>query len=106
MLHQYRHHKCWSEWSGKAKVGVVTAVVLGIPGIFALCGVVTMALWNALMPQLFRLPSIGFWQALGLLALSHILFKGAGGRAVRSHWRKRQVWRHMQEDQAAGLEHV
>lgn len=98
-------HKHWSQCSGKAKVGVIAAAALGIPALFALCGVVTMALWNALMPQLFKLPSIGFWQALGLLALSHILFKGAGGRAMRGHWRRRQIWRRMQEEQGPGLEH-
>jgi hypothetical protein len=106
MLHQTRHHKRWAEWSTKAKAGVLMGILLGLPGIFALCGVITMALWNALMPELFRLPSIGFWQALGLLALSHILFKGAGGRAARNHWRKREVWRHMQEDTAAKPEHA
>jgi hypothetical protein len=104
MLHQRRHHGHWAEWSTKAKVGVVTAALLGIPGLFALCGVITMTLWNALMPDLFRLPSIGFWQSLGLLALSHILFKGVGGHAARSHWRKREVWRRMQGEPQANPE--
>jgi hypothetical protein len=39
-------------------------------------------LWNLLMPHLFGLPSIGFWQAVGLMALSWLLFggwRGAGG---------------------------
>jgi hypothetical protein len=59
---------------------------------------VTMWLWNALMPGIFRLPAIGFWQALGLLALSHLLFRSGGTRrAARNHWRRRQVWKHMQE---------
>ena len=31
--------------------------------------------WNWLMPQLFNLPLITFWQALGLLILSSALFK-------------------------------
>jgi len=102
-----RQHKRWSEWSAAAKVGVVAAAVVGIPSIFALCGLVTMWLWNALMPVIFGLPAIGFWQALGLLALSHILFKGGGTRrAARSHWRKRQVWKHMQEPQTASPEHA
>ncbi len=33
-----------------------------------------MALWNALMPVLFNLQAIGFWQAMGLLVLSRLLF--------------------------------
>lgn len=39
-------------------------------------------LWNMLMPHLFGLPLIGFWQAVGLMALSWLLFGGwrcAGG---------------------------
>lgn len=43
-------------------------------------------LWNMLMPHLFGLPSIGFWQAVGLMALSWLLFggwRGAGGFAGR-----------------------
>jgi hypothetical protein len=45
-------------------------------GIF---GLVTSGLWNLLMPHLFGLPVISFWQALGLLALSRILFGSHGG---------------------------
>lgn len=43
-------------------------------------------LWNLLMPQLFGLPAIGFWQAVGLLGLSWLLFggwRGAGGLGGR-----------------------
>jgi hypothetical protein len=71
-----RQHKTWSEWSAGAKASAIAAAAVGVPGLFALCGLVTMWLWNALMPEIFKLPSIGLWQALGLLALSHILFKG------------------------------
>jgi hypothetical protein len=44
----------------------------------ALGGWIVMLLWNWLLPGIFRLPPIGFWQALGLLALSRILFGGFG----------------------------
>lgn len=52
-----------------------------------------MSLWNALLPGIFAVRAITFWQALGLLVLSKLLFGGfrpygAGGR----HWR-----RHMAE---------
>ena len=40
---------------------------------------VTMLLWNALMPGIFGIASINFWQALGLLVLGRILFSGIGG---------------------------
>jgi hypothetical protein len=40
-----------------------------------LFGVPVMILWNLLMPDIFGLPVIGFWQAFGLNLLSSILFK-------------------------------
>lgn len=39
-------------------------------------GFVVMSLWNALMPGIFGLRTISFWQALGLWALSKVLFGG------------------------------
>lgn len=39
-----------------------------------------MLLWNNLMPELFSLKKISFWQALGLLALCRILFGNFGGK--------------------------
>ena len=39
---------------------------------------VVMLLWNWLMPAIFDLAVINFWQALGLLALARILFGGFG----------------------------
>jgi hypothetical protein len=44
-----------------------------------IAGLVTLALWNALMPSILGLPTIGFWQALGLLLLSRLLFGRFGG---------------------------
>nr|WP_241763982.1 hypothetical protein [Winslowiella toletana] len=53
-----------------------------------------MLLWNALLPDIFGVKSISFFQALGLLILSKILFggfRGHGlfgrhGRELREHW--------------------
>ncbi len=46
-------------------------------------GFVLSGLWNALMPAIFGLPAISFWQALGLFLLSRILFGNFGGRGRR-----------------------
>ena len=79
----------------------------------ALAGAVTMALWNVLLPALFGWPTLGFWQALGLLLLSKMLFgsfrggRGGGGR----HWRARMAerWEGMSEEERArfraGMKH-
>jgi membrane protein required for beta-lactamase induction len=44
----------------------IVIVILGYP---------LMLLWNWLMPVIFGLPEITFWQAIGLNLLSTILFK-------------------------------
>lgn len=44
-----------------------------------LFGVLTMVLWNWLVPSLFNGPHIQFAEALGLLLLGKILFGGWGG---------------------------
>ena len=50
----------------------------------ALGGAIVLQLWNWLLPPIFGLPVITFWQALGLLALCRILFGGFGGRGFSS----------------------
>ncbi|MGA7590151.1 MAG: hypothetical protein WBW02_06555, partial [Candidatus Sulfotelmatobacter sp.] len=42
-------------------------------------GFVVMSLWNWLMPSLFGWHLINFWQAVGVLILSKILFGGFRG---------------------------
>lgn len=51
-------------------------ILLAFLAFIAVGGAVVMALWNWLLPSLFGLPLVTFWQALGLLALSRILFGG------------------------------
>ena len=57
------------------KVLVVTAITIGTLVLVAIIlGLPLMLLWNWLMPSLFNLPMISFWQAVGLNLLSGILF--------------------------------
>jgi hypothetical protein len=57
-----------------------------------LVGYVVMLLWNALMPAIFGLKTIGYWQAVGLLILSKIFFGSFRGRPNHS-----TRWRHSLE---------
>jgi Ca2+/H+ antiporter, TMEM165/GDT1 family len=53
-----------------------------------------MNLWNWLMPALFGWHLINFWQALGILVLSKILFGGFRGHPGRHiYWRRRMMER-------------
>jgi hypothetical protein len=68
-------------------------IVLAFLAFMAIGGAIVMALWNWLLPSLFGLPVVTFWQALGLLALSRILFGGVrlSGRrhGMGGGWRTR-----------------
>ena len=85
-------------------------IVMGFGALFigamALFAFVTMSLWNWLIPVIFGLPLISFWQAVGLLILAKILFGGfgRGGRhGGRRHWRGRMKrrWMNMSPEQRA-----
>jgi hypothetical protein len=52
-----------------------------------------MWLWNRLMPAIFGLHAIRFWQALGLLVLSKILFGFRGWPGFGGRWRMRLIQR-------------
>jgi hypothetical protein len=68
-----------------------------VVALFFALGFVVMALWNWLMPPIFGLHTITYWQAYGLLILSKILFgglRGGGGKCSGGHnWRNRMAER-------------
>jgi hypothetical protein len=59
-------------------VAVAIQVIIAFILFIAIGGVAVLELWNWLLPPLFGAPQIGFLQALGILALSRILFGGSG----------------------------
>ena len=61
--------------------GIALFLLIAIAGF----GSAVLYLWNWLMPALFGLPAITFWQAVGLLALSWLLLGGWRGFG-RGHW--------------------
>ena len=69
------------------------AVFVAVLAVVAVLSFAVMLLWNSLVPELFHGPPLQFWQALGLLLLSRILFGGLRGRGGwHGHWRQR-MWR-------------
>jgi len=85
-------------------VKILGRIALGIIAI-AIFSVVVMLLWNQLLPSIFGIVAINFWQALGILILSKILFGGFGfGRHNFRHNhehrnRIRDRWMKMSEEE-------
>jgi hypothetical protein len=71
----------------------------------AVFGFLVMSLWNWLIPALFGGKLITFWQAVGVLALSRILFggmfrRGAFGDRQRA---RRAIWERLTPEEREKL---
>lgn len=83
---------------------IVGFIVLAIV-VTAALGYVVMLLWNNVLTAVVTSVSvITFWQALGLLILSKILFggfKGGWGRHRGGHWKHemKEKWQHMSPEE-------
>ena len=90
----------WEERSLPQKIGLGILFAVGGIAMLAVFGLVVMLLWNWLMPDLFGLRTITYWQSWGVLILSWILFKGPNmsqSNASTERKRKRELRRAMQE---------
>ncbi|OPL17778.1 MAG: hypothetical protein AVO35_08960 [Candidatus Aegiribacteria sp. MLS_C] len=81
--------------SGPAKAAkIVVMVIIGLVGLAILAlvfGVFVKLLWNALMPAIFGLPEISFWQGVGIVVLAHIIFGGDHGHRYEKRSSKRRL---------------
>jgi fatty acid desaturase len=70
--------------------GILFGAVAGTAFTFAL-----LLLWNWLMPLIFGLGILTFWQALGLFALSKILFGSGGHHSGSSYYKynREKYWK-------------
>jgi hypothetical protein len=65
---------------------------------------VTMLLWNWLMPAIFGLPLLSYWQATGILVLARLLFGGIGhhgpfGHGLNRGNKLREKWQNMTDEE-------
>jgi hypothetical protein len=97
----------WEDRSLPEKIFVVIGfAILGI-GLLFLFGYVVMLLWNWLMPEIFGLKTLTYWQAWGMLALSCILFGrigGSGASGSSDRKRKRKLRTYMREQECKEVE--
>jgi hypothetical protein len=57
--------------------------ILAFLAVIAVFSAAAMLLWNALMPDIFWLPALNYWQAAGIVVLARILFGGLGSGLSR-----------------------
>ncbi len=75
----------WLQLNGIAWVGIV------------------LLLWNAVVPDVFGAPTLTYWQAVGLLLLTQILFRGIGRWHASHHPSARDRWKHKLEEKLAAM---
>ncbi len=87
----------WEDRSLPQKIAA--GIALGILGIafLALCGWMLMSLWNWLMPDIFGLKTIDYWQAWGLFILSMIFFHGGSSSGSNGRRSERKRKRHLRQ---------
>lgn len=86
-------------------VGIIIGVLIFIPIVLFGFGEAVLHLWNWLMPMLFHLPVISFWEGVGLMCLGWLLFGGlrglSGARAGyrgHGHCRMPERWEQRWDD--------
>jgi len=76
-MSNYFKHKMRGKSIGEI-IGWIILGVIAVVGLAILFGFIIMWLWNWIMPEIFGLTTITYWQAVGIFILSKILLGGFG----------------------------
>lgn len=93
MTHHWRHRGP-GRW---IKFGILFVVFATLAAF--VFGYVAMSLWNWLMPALFGLKTLDYWQAVGLLVLSWIFFGRFRGMGHHGRHRLAERWMRMSPEE-------
>jgi hypothetical protein len=89
-------------------IWIAPLAILGMILFTFIGGQIVLLLWNWLLPPLFGVSQISFWQALGILVLCRILFGGFGmngsGGSHRRHRASDRIADRVAERVAARLD--
>lgn len=67
-------------------------IPLAIAAFVSLASFLVMQLWNNLLPDIFHITTITFWQAMGIFILCKILFGfGNGGGRGKGNWMRHRM---------------
>lgn len=67
-----------------AEIGFGAIIIALVAFILAI--LIVQFIWNAVMPDVFGTKEISFWQTVGLLILTNILFGGHCNAVTLSHY--------------------
>jgi hypothetical protein len=70
--------------------GLVLLGVIAAAGFALAFGYFVQLLWNWLMPPIFGLKTISYWQAFGLVVLAKLIFGGVLGRGDHDRGRRKE----------------
>jgi hypothetical protein len=94
----------------RSRFGKAIMILLCVSAFVVLFTFIVMSLWNAILPAVLGVKTISFWQAMGILVLSKILFGGFGGwrhkgEHFKDRWKKRmqQKWAAMTPEEREKL---
>jgi Ca2+/H+ antiporter, TMEM165/GDT1 family len=91
----------------RPRIGKVFMILFFVTAFISLFSFIVMSLWNAILPQVLHVTTITFWQAMGILVLSKILFGGFGGWGHKKHeWKRKiqQKWQGMTPEEREKFE--
>ena len=75
------------------RVGMIIGGVVLAAALALLFGLLVMVLWNWIMPEVFGLSPLTYWQSWGIVLLAHILFKAGGHRDQNHHRSRDEEWK-------------
>ena len=80
---------------------IIFLILVVAPLAIFVFGMIIMLLWNRVLVPVLHVSEITFWQGLGLLVLSKILFGSFGNRGTArgDEWRRKMMWKHMTPEQ-------
>ena len=82
----------------KKMIWLIPVGIVAVAAFVGLGGWIVEQLWNWLLPPMFGLHQVTFWQALGILVLCRILFGGFGMQGSGESKMRRRGCRRMREN--------
>ncbi len=91
----YHYHHGGPAYAIRAIMSVIIMIIFAL-----IFGYVVQLLWNWLMPGLFSLKQIGYWEGFGIVILARILFGSfLPHPSPHENWRARSYFRQMARDE-------